>query len=55
MTKKKIEIKQNSVKQYTQGNHKYLNIYLLFLLGRTWPTIVGLDWTQPNIHEPNPP
>ena len=49
MTKKQTEIKQNSVKQYTRGNHKILNIHF-FLLDRTRPTIVGLDRTQPKIH-----
>jgi len=47
--KKQTKIKQNSVKQYTRGNHKILNIHF-FLLDRTRPTIVGLDRTQPKIH-----
>jgi hypothetical protein len=34
-------------------NHKMLKIYI-FLLGWTRPTIVGLDWTRPKIHEPSP-
>jgi len=56
MTKKHTEIKQNGVKQYTWGNHKYWKIFFLLIIffwnGLDPTQICGLDRTRPKCMSP---